>query len=235
MPAIPLSSDTVGTRRQRAAALLLALGIVPALAGMGRLLSLARGHASMDDARFFDDPLPVVLHVLAVIPYALLGALQFAPALRRGRWHRRAGMALVPLGLVAAVTGLWMTAAYPWPAGDGEALWVMRWLVGVAMLASIGRGVVALARHDYVAHGAWMLRGYALGMGAGTQVLTHLPWFVLGGGTPDESSRAVMMGLGWAFNVAAAEYVIRHRRAARHDTVARYVVLEGHPSAQEAS
>lgn len=235
MPAIPYGSDTARARPPHAAALMLALAVVPALAGMGRLLSLARGHASVDDARFFDEPLPVVLHVLAVIPYAILGALQFAPVLRRGRWHRRAGTVLVPLGLVAALTGLWMTAAYPWPPGDGEALWLMRWLVGVAMLASIGRGVVALARHDYVAHGAWMLRGYALGMGAGTQVLTHLPWFVLVGGTPDESSRAVMMGLAWIGNAAAAEYVIRRRRAALHDKVVRHVLLQRRPSAEEAS
>ena len=69
-------------------------------------------------------------------------------------------------------------------------------------------GVAALWRRDYAMHGAWMLRGYALGMGAGTQVLTHLPWFVFVG-TPGERSRAVMMGLGWLINVVVAEYVIR--------------------------
>jgi hypothetical protein len=42
-----------------------------------------------------------------------------------------------------------------------------------------------------------MLRGYALGMGAGTQVLTHLPWFLFVGGRPGEGSRAAMMGLAW--------------------------------------
>ena len=55
---------------------------------------------------------------------------------------------------------------------------------------------------------------YALGMGAGTQVLTHLPWFVLVGGTPGEASRAIMMGLAWIINAIVAEYVIRTRLAA---------------------
>jgi hypothetical protein len=59
-----------------------------------------------------------------------------------------------------------------------------------------------------------MLRGYALVMGAGTQVLTHLPWFVFVGGTPGEASRAVMMGLAWIINAIVAEYVIRTRMAA---------------------
>jgi hypothetical protein len=193
---------------------LLTLGIVPVVAGLVRLAGLMTGQASADDARFFEHPLPVTLHILAVIPYSLLGVLQFAPALRRRGWHRAAGMSLVPLGLIAALTGLWMAQFYPWPKGDGEAVYLMRVIVGMAMTFSIVRGVASLWHHNYVAHGAWMLRGYALGMGAGTQVLTHLPWLVFVGGTPGEASRAVMMGLAWIINAIVAEYVIRTRLAA---------------------
>jgi hypothetical protein len=193
---------------------LLALGIVPSVAGLVRLAGLTTGQVSAGDARFFEHPLPVTIHILAVIPYALFGALQFAPALRRRGWHRVVGTALVPLGLIAAPTGLWMAQFYPWPTGDGEALYLMRVIVGLAMTVSIVRGVVSLGHHDYAAHGAWMLRGYALGMGAGTQVLTHLPWFVLVDGPPGEASRAVMMGLAWIINAVVAEYVIRTRLAA---------------------
>ena len=188
---------------------LLALGIVPVVAGLVRLAGLITGRASADDARFFEHPLPVTLHILAVIPYSLLGALQFAPALRRRGWHRAVGIPLVPLGLMAALTGLWMAQFYAWPKGDGEAVYLMRLIVGVAMTFAIVRGVASLWHHAYAAHGAWMLRGYALGMGAGTQVLTHLPWFVFVGGRPGEGSRAVMMGLAWIINAAVAEYVIR--------------------------
>jgi len=53
-----------------------------------------------------------------------------------------------------------------------------------------------------------MIRAYAIGLGAGTQVLTHLPWFILVG-RPDELSRGVLMGAGWIINVAVAEWVIR--------------------------
>lgn len=60
-------------------------------------------------------PLPVVLHILAVIPYSLPGALQFSPGLRRRsrRWHRAAGRVLGICGLVAAVSGLRMAHIYP--------------------------------------------------------------------------------------------------------------------------
>ncbi len=187
---------------------LIALGLIPSVAGALRVTRLMTGEASAADARFFAAPLPVTLHILAVVPFALLGALQFVPALRMRRWHRTAGLLLVPCGLVAALTGLWMAQVYPWPPGDGEAVYVMRLVVGTAMAIALIAGVAALWRRDYALHGVWMLRGYALGMGAGTQVLTHLPWFVFAG-TPGERSRAVMMGLGWLINVAVAEYVIR--------------------------
>ena len=44
-------------------------------------------------------------------------------------------------------------------------------------------------------------------MGAGTQVLTHLPWFLLVG-RPGEFARALLMGAG-GINLAVAEWVIR--------------------------
>jgi uncharacterized membrane protein len=207
---------------------LLALGSVPVIAGVVRLAGLMAGQATVDDARFLEHPLPVTIHILAVIPYSMLGALQFMPALRRNRWHRAAGMTLVPLGLIAALTGLWMTQFYPWPAGDGEALYVMRLIVGVAMTVSIALGVVSLRRREYAEHGAWMLRAYALGMGAGTQVLTHLPWFVFVGGRPGETERGLMMALGWIINAALAEHVIRTRILSRAIAQRKPAVLAPH-------
>ena len=72
----------------------------------------------------------------------------------------------------------------------------------------------AVRRRDFAGHGAWMTRGYALGMGAGTQVLTHLPW-ALFIGPLDQSSRAFCMGAGWAINALVAEWVVRRGAARR--------------------
>lgn len=200
-----------------AALSLIALSAVPSIAGVARLASLMTGHPTAASARFFAAPTPVTLHILAVIPYSILGALQFVPSLRRGRWHRIVGLLLIPFGLVSAVTGVWMAQFYPWPAGDGEAVYVMRLVAGSFMIFSIVRGVFAAKSHDYLTHGAWMTRGYAIGMGAGTQVLTHLPWFVFAG-QPGEGVRALLMGLGWLINVVIAEYVIRQSMRAGRTT-----------------
>ena len=202
---------------------LVMLGIVPAIAGTVRVAQLARGAPiTPENARFFESPLPLVVHVVAVVVYSLVGAFQFAPGFRRRHraWHRGAGRVLAALGLLAALTGLWMAHFYPWPAGDGRILYFERLVVGTAMVASIVLALDAVRRRDFTTHGEWMIRAYAIGLGAGTQVFTHLPWAIVVG-KPGESSRAFLMGAGWVINVIVAEWIIR-RRTTRPRAVAAY-------------
>ena len=126
----------------------------------------------------------------------------------------------MPCGLLSALSGLWMAHFYAWPAGDGYAVYVERLIAGTAMLACLVLGVNAIRLRSFALHGDWMTRAYALGLGAGTQVLTHLPWFIFASGKPGEGPRAVMMGAGWLINALVAEWVIRRRRRAT-----------GHPAA----
>jgi len=194
---------------------LILLSVIPIAAGAVRLTQLAGGAAiTPENARFFASPIPVVVHIVSVSLFAILGAFQFVPSLRqrRNRWHRIAGRILIPCGLGVALSGLWMTLFYPWPAGDGAILYGLRLLFGSAMLLSILLGVAAIQRRDFTQHGDWMLRGYAIGMGAGTQVLTTLPWVLLFG-QPGEFPKALLMGAGWVINLAVAEWIIRRRSA----------------------
>jgi len=62
---------------------LLALAIVPVLAGLLRLAGLMVGQAPAADARFFENPLPITLHILSVIPYSLLGV----PGIALSEWR----------------------------------------------------------------------------------------------------------------------------------------------------
>jgi uncharacterized membrane protein len=192
---------------------LIVLSLVPVLAGAARLTELMGGPVvTANNARFVASPIPVTVHIVSVTVYSLLGALQFVRSLRRGRtsWHRVVGRILVPAGVLVALSGLWMTLFYPRPAGDGEVLLVIRLIFGSAMLASIVLAVLAIRRRDFPSHGAWMTRGYAIALGAGTQVFTLLPWAVVFGpiGAADELPRTVLMTAGWVINLAVAEYVI---------------------------
>ncbi len=192
---------------------LVLLTLVPIVAGASRLTQLTVGAAiTPENARFFASPVPVAVHIVTASTFCLLGASQFVEAFRRSRlrWHRLAGRILVPVGLLAALSGLWMTLFYPRPEGDGLVLLWLRLLFGTAMIVFIVLGYRAARRRDFVVHSAWMTRAYAIGLGAGTQVLTNVPWLLLVG-KPDEAARAVLMGAGWVINLAVAEYVIRRR------------------------
>ena len=213
-PPTPRRPAKAGSAKWVVAGLLL-LSAIPLAAGAFRLSQLAGGAAiTPDNARFFAAPLPVVLHIVSVTLYAVLGAFQFVPSLRRRRrgWHRASGWVVIPSGLLVALSGLWMTLLYRMPAYDGKLVYVLRLLFGLAMLVSLLCGIAALSRRDFAQHGNWMLRGYAIGMGAGTQVLTGVVASMIVD-PPTELSRALLMGGAWAINLAVAEWIIRRRPA----------------------
>ncbi|RXZ45212.1 DUF2306 domain-containing protein, partial [Agromyces binzhouensis] len=192
---------------------LIALSLVPVAAGAFRITTLATGApATAENARFVDSPVPVIVHIVGSVVFLVLGALQFAPSLRRRRWHRIAGRIVAPAGLLSAGSALWMTLTYDMPAINGPGLFVMRLVFGSAMAAAIVVAFAAIRRGDVTAHSAWMTRAYAIGLGAGTQVFTFLPWTLLLG-APDQVMHSVLMGAGWVINLVVAEVVIRRRAA----------------------
>ena len=189
---------------------LVVLSLIPAISGTLRLVEVFGGpHLMPENPRIAASPAPVVVHILSVIPYAVLGAFQFSARLRRRRpgWHRVTGRVLVGLGLAVAFSGLWMTLFYPRQTGTGELAYVFRLSVGSAMAASIIIGLAAVRRGDVAHHLAWMTRAYALALGAGTQVFTQ----GIGNAVFGTSALTtdLSLGAGWAINLAVAEYVIR--------------------------
>lgn len=210
-------------REWRLPAALILLGLIPIIAGAARLTELGTGpEVTPANARFVADPLPVVLHIVGAVVYTILGAFQFVPSLRRRRWHRRAGRVLVPCGLAVALSGVWMAFAYDLPAHDNDVLAGMRLVFGSAMAASILLGLAAALRRDFTHHRAWMVRGYAIGLGAGTQAFTHAPYLLTTGEQPDGNVRALLVLAGWLINLAVAEwYLCRPARAARSRPVSR--------------
>ena len=193
------------------------LSFVPVVAGVVRLSSLAGGAngggVTPENARFMANPAPVVLHVLCASLFCVLGALQFDPALRQRlpRLHRIAGRVVAPCGIVAALTGMWMTAAYAIPAElQGPLLYGVRMAVGIAMTLAVIVSVRAVLLRRIAQHKAWMVRAYALGQGAGTQVLILLPMTLMAG-APTFILRDVLMASAWGLNAVFAEWVIRRR------------------------
>ena len=198
---------------------LIALSLIPIFAGTVRVVQIGVGAPiTPGNARFFAAPLPVVVHIFSAVIYCVLGAFQFVPSLRRSKpnWHRGAGRILVPCGLVVALTGLWMTQFFPRgieppTSFDGPVLYLIRLLAGSAMAVFLCLGFAAVRKRDIPRHRAWMMRAYAIGLGAGTQAITHVPWFLLPS-IQGELARTLCMGAGWAVNLAVAEWFIARER-----------------------
>jgi len=181
---------------------------------MLRLVGLAGGaEVTPENARFFASPIPVVIHIIGATVFCVLGAFQFSPGLRRRRpnWHRVAGRILLPCGIAAALSGMWMSQFYPLaPHIQGELLRVFRLVIGTVMVGSIVLSFLAIRRHEVPRHSAWIMRGYAIGQGAGTQALISILWLVILG-APSEEIRDLLLISGWLINLAVAEWIIRTR------------------------
>lgn len=206
---------------------LVILSLIPVVAGSLRLLEVAGGPQLLPtNPRIDASPAPVVVHVLAAALYAFLGAFQFSARLRRRRpnWHRRSGRIPVGAGLVVAGSGLWMTLFYSGAPG-GDLLWGLRLLVGSAMAASIVLGFTAIRRRDIAAHRAWMVRAYALAVGAGTQTLTQGIGEALFG--TSDLSTGISVGSGWLINAVVAEWLIRRPSARRAGRARTRALLAG--------
>jgi uncharacterized membrane protein len=200
-------------RRQRGwriPAALITLSAIPLMAGTARVVELAGGPALIpSDPRFTASPLPVIIHIVGAAVYALLGAVQFVPQLRRRhpRWHRTAGRITVAAGTAVAGSALWLTVFVPPQPDSGPLLYVLRLVFAPAMLTGLTLGIKAIRHGDITAHRAWMTRTYAIALAAGTQAFTE----GIGGAVLGHSPLALdaSRGAAWVINLAVAEWAIR--------------------------
>ncbi len=198
-------------------AALIILTLVPILAGILRVTEIASGPvATPDNARFLTHPLAIYLHAGGGSLYLLLGALQFYQPLRlrSAQWHRLAGRVSVVAGMGAALAGLWMTQTFPHVPANPELLYGFRVTFGLGWILCLGFGLRAALQRDIPAHRAWMMRGYAIGLGAGTTALTFGLWLLLGGGDSPEVS-TLTNAAAWLINLAVAEVMIQ-RQTRKH-------------------
>lgn len=201
----------------RLAVVLGVLAAIPLIAGALRLLQLVGGPALMpDDPRFDAFPVALVVHIVGSAVFALVGAGQFVPRLRRRGWHRRAGRVVAVAGLLVVGSALWLTLFYETKPGTGDLLFGLRLAFASAMAAALVLGLTAIRRRDMAGHRAWMMRAYAIGLGAGTQVFTEgFGAAIFGTGVV---AGDLEKGSAWVINLAIAEWAIR--RSARRTSLA---------------
>lgn len=213
MKTVHASAEKMGERQRArsgwlAVTGLLLLGALPVFGGLLRLRDLG---AVPESGLLLASPAAVVAHIVATSVYCILGAFQFSPALRiRRGWHRTAGRALIPAGITSGLSAVWLAVFFGGPS-DERALAMARLVFAVAMTVFLVLGALAIKRRDFVGHGAWMTRAFAIAISGGTQALLVVLW-ALPFGEVDIVGETWLVAVGFVVNSAVAELLIRRSR-----------------------
>lgn len=192
------------------------IAALPSLIGAVILQDLISGKPSAmtepaDALRRASYPGALWLHILGGAGFVLLGLLQFsAPLRRRLPWlHRWSGRVLVAGGLGLALASFWMNYRHP-NLNDTGVHDALQTIAALALIVTLGLGIAAIRQRQIMAHRAWMMRAYALCLGAGTQTLLLLPLFA-SGHLPPVWAQDLVFGMAWVVNLAVAEWMIRRK------------------------
>ena len=192
------------------------LALIPELIGIGILISMQQGTLytftePQDLVRRASYPWALTGHIIGGSAILILGFAQFSAPLRRAfpAWHRWTGRVLILLGVFFALSSLWMNfsdqALAQSALNDGA-----QNVVAVLFLIVLWLGVAAIRRGEVARHRVWMLRAYALTLGAATQTVMLLPVFLIFGEVAGLGADLAFIA-GWGVNLAVAEVLIRRR------------------------
>ncbi|UYN82546.1 MAG: DUF2306 domain-containing protein [Microcella sp.] len=188
--------------------------LLSALPVLGGLLRLMEGRGDREGELVVASLVAIVSHIVAMSVLCILGAFQFSPALRMWRgWHRTAGRVLIPAGVIAALSSIWLAVFFGGPAAEFP-LAMVRLVFAVPMLVFLVLATTAIARRRFVAHGAWMTRAYAIAVSGGTQALVSVLWSIPFG-EADAVGEIWVVAAGFAINTLVAEVLIRRRARRR--------------------
>ncbi len=192
-------------------ATLLLLSAIPILVSGVRLVQIPTGALPAEAMRFGAVPLAHFAHALGGVLFGLLGPVQFSNVLRRrfGRAHRVIGYVFVGAGLGLAVSALRLLWVFP-DVVTGP-LTLVRLVLSLGLGGALIWAVQAALQGQRARHRAYMIRAYAVGMGAATQALMMLPIAIFSGTALNGALADGIFIAAWALNLFLAEWVIRRR------------------------
>ena len=172
------------------------------------------GIAHADDVRFARHASLTFVHVISAFFFAVLGPWQFVPRIRsKMLWfHRWSGRVFVISATVAGVSGLLLgftTAMELGGVSEAAPIFVF----APILLFSLGKAMFHILRREVAQHREWMLRVFAIGLGAGTDRIVALP-FLLSPSVRQAPGEfiGITFWISFTINVVAAELWIRYTR-----------------------
>lgn len=193
--------------------------VVPAALFLGTLLTIVLalvqavqiplGALPEDSQRLSAVPVWHFMHVLGGATFGILGPIQFGRVLMRryGFLHRVMGRVFVAAGAMislSALSLLWhFPDTYSVPMNSG------RLLFGIALGVALAMAMQAIHKRDFTRHRNWMIRAYAIGMGATAVTMVFFPIYAITGEPPTGLASDIVFLGSWAACVVFAEVLVR--------------------------
>jgi uncharacterized membrane protein len=180
---------------------------------------------------FLEHPTIVALHVVLGGLYLALAPLQFVERIRSRHlgYHRRAGRALVAIGLLVGATALFMGLVIPFSG------WIERGYVGVFgvyFLFALVKGFVHVRAGRVALHREWMIRAFAIGLSIASQRLIFVPVLLVLADPTEEQLRTLSAAAFLAAFVVHASVAEAWVRLTRKRGVPRVGAVPGSEEAK---
>jgi hypothetical protein len=190
--------------------MLFILTFIPLASAPVRMFQILTDQLPADAIKFTTVPWTLFFHALGGLAFGLAGPLQFAGALktRFGWFHKFTGRIFVIAGVFLALSALRLLIEFP-----HDSTWVLvsaRAAAACGKLFTITLALNAVWDRNFAQHRAWMIRTYALGMGAATISFIQLPIFLIRGKALEGYLADSLFVLSWVINLTLAEIVIRN-------------------------
>jgi uncharacterized membrane protein len=193
--------------------------LVPAALYFGTLLTIVLalvqvvqiplGALPEDSLRLTTAPVWHFMHVLGGATFGILGPIQFGRVLMRkyGRLHRVLGRVFVAAGAMISLSAL--SLLWHFPDTYSVAMNSARLLFGIALGVALVMAMLAIRRRDFTSHRNWMIRAYAIGIGATAVTMVFFPIYAITGEAPTGLVADVAFVGSWAACVVFAEGLVR--------------------------
>ena len=191
------------------AMLLFLATFIPIISAPIRMFQVLTDQLPPDAIKFTAVPWTLFLHSLGGMLFGILGPIQFSRAIKNrfGKFHRITGRIFVVAGMMLGFSALHLLTEFP-----NDTTWVLvtaRAIAGLGLVFTLTLALLAIINRDFSQHRNWMIRAYAIGMGAATIAFIQLPIFLMRGKALEGYFADSLFVLSWIINLTIAELVIR--------------------------
>ncbi len=186
---------------------------VTILIALMQAVQIPFGALPSESARLATEPVSHFAHAFGGAVFGLIGPIQFGRVLagKYGRLHRLMGRVFVISGAALSMSSITLI----WSFSDSHSLLVTggRFVCGVALGIALICAILAIRRRNITKHRDWMIRAYALGIGATAVSMVFIPIYAITGEPPMGVLADIIFMGSWALCVGLAEYIIRRIRS----------------------